>query len=739
MTLNLTPRAFILTINGVDRTRNVISIALSQNELGDGGVFVTGSITLQANYNEVREFTYLASPSIGENWARGATIVYQVANDSGTLVNHILSGGALYILKEPAPPNADYQITLEVGDQFALKNYRSADTDASQIVAGVSTNRDVVITRYLNAATISNSISSIPYPFTFPQPKTEGNSLGDVAAKMARAANHILYTNAAGTVVNKAINLAASPVATYRIGEDEQLFNQVDSSGVETPVDQLVISGIKTSIESISYPKTTVNVVYGVVKYFNRIGIGFSLNLQLETARYIDKRTTVTDYGWNGSEEKIMVYTEGSTLPLTTVFSAFSSNTNPLENLLTNPAYFLRPLTETTTIKRYDSKNRLILERIEKDSFIRLSRFTAQGSGGIYASNFEITFSYQRISANDVTKTYTYDDSDVLQSIRTERQQYTALSNASNAIVEEAFYGKTAKVESWSADSYSVENLYKPATVRFNSDGILRLNIVPTLIAVEGDWESAGSELVYATDGSTKPPATTYRKPYEPIEEQINAKLTARPFAGQSFYSRSRPVEVPFLESQMQATEYGNTYLALLYGRKQGFEFGTALDNTLLSLTPLSRINILWRGVRYDCLTDGLSWSHTQTQMAIGMRLIVLGTALESDPPETVYPAIVASALIEATLSQSAIIECEISALDFVGGTFSQSGFIGCFVQSGIVIEAQFTQSATLTATITGEVSGLFTQSATLTLSIASNLPEITLSQDGIITCTVSG
>jgi len=99
----------------------------------------------------------------------------------------------------------------------------------------------------------------------------------------------------------------------------------------------------------------------------------------------------------------------------------------------------------------------------------------------------------------------------------------------------------------------------------------------------------------------------------------------------------------------------------------------------------------------------------------------------------------VASALIEATLSQSAIIECEISALDFVGGTFSQSGFIGCFVQSGIVIEAQFTQSATLTATITGEVSGLFTQSATLTLSIASNLPDILLSQDGIITCTVSG
>jgi hypothetical protein len=719
MAINLSARQFSLTINGVTRTLNVLNINLSQNELGSEGVFVTGEIELQANYSEVTDFTYLASPSIGENWARGALVVYQVANDSGTLVNHVLSGGALYILKEPAPPNAQFQITLEVGDQAALKNYRSADTDASGIVAGVSTNRDTVITRYLNAATISNSISSIPYPFTFPQPKTEGNSLLDQAAKMARASNHILYTNAAGTVVNKAINLAASPVATYRIGEDEQLFNQVDGSGIETPVDELVISGIKTSIESITYPKTTVNTVFGTIKY-TRISPSFSM--QLVTARFISKRTTVTDYGWNGAEERVNIFVEGSALP---------SSASALDNLLTDPAFFLKPVSETIEITRYDNKNRLILKRVENDSFLPVTIFSA-----INISN--ISFSYQRVSASDEEKTYSYNDLDVLQSIRTETQQYIPILRV--ATLQDAFYGKTAKVESWSANTYTIENFYKPATLTFEPlSRTSFLNASPTLTTIEGDWESAGSELVYATDGSTKPPATTYRKPYEPIEEQINATLIARPFAGQSFYSRSRPIEVPFLESQMQATEYGNTYLALLYGRKQGFEFGTALDNTLLSLTPLSRINILWRGVRYDCLTDGLSWSHTQTQMAIGMRLIVLGTALESDPPETVYPAIVASALIEATLSQLAIIECEISALDFVGGTFSQSGFIGCFVQSGIVIEAQFTQSATITANITGEVSGLFTQSATLTLSIASNLPETTLSQNGTITCTVSG
>ena len=725
MAINLSARQFSLAINGVTRTLNVLNINLSQNELGSEGVFVTGEIELQANYSQVTDFTYLASPSIGANWARGASVVYQIANDSGTLVNHPLSGGALYILKEPAPPDANFRIKIQVGDQAALRNYRTADTDPSAVVAGVSTARNTVIERYLAASGATYSISSIPYPFAFPQPKTEGNSLISVAAQMARSAGHILYTNAAGTIVNKALNLAASPVATYRIGEDEQLFDQVDSSGVETPVDQLVISGIKTSIESISYPKTTVNIVYGTIQTYVRKSLSV---LNRINYRYIQKRTTVTDYGWNGSENKVVVLVESSDLRI-----------RALENLLNDFAYFLRPSTESVTIKQYDSRNRLILDRTENDGFL----YQVDNQRNVILGGATPVFSAYKLSTSDITKTYTYDDCDVLQSIRTETQNYIIRGNigvydSSNA-VNSLFYGKVAKVESWSNGSYSIENFYKPATLTFNG-GNSRISYTSiTLGTLEGDWESAGSELVYATDGSTKPPATTYRKPYEPIEEQINAKLTARPFAGQSFYSRSRPIEVPFLESQMQATEYGHTYLALLYGRKQGFEFGTALDNTLLSLTPLSRINILWRGVRYDCLTDGLSWSHTQTQMAIGMRLIVLGTALESDPPETVYPAIVASALIEVALSQLAIIECEISALDFVGGTFSQSGFIGCFVQSGIVIEAQFTQSATITANITGEVSGLFTQSATLTLSIASNLPDILLSQDGIITCTVLG
>jgi hypothetical protein len=682
MTINLTSRRFSLAINGVDRTSNMININLSQNELGAEGVFVTGEIELQANYNEVAEFTYLASPTIAENWARGASVVYQIANDTGSLVNHPLSGGALYILKEPAPPDSNFRIKIQVGDQGALLNYRTADTDPSAVVAGVSTARNTVIERYLAASGANYSISSIPYPFSFPQPKTEGNSLISVAAQMARAANHILHTNASGTIVNKAIDFNASAIATFRIGENEQLFDQVDSSGVETPVDQLVIAGIATTIDTASYPKSNVAVSYGNVLSLE----GF---LGLVNYRFISKRTTITDYGWDGSQERIVSLVESTTL--------YASHLNLLAN---NQEAFLLPVTETETIKRYDSKNRLVYEKEETDAFLTSVQLFSVTSGA-FGVNFAVSptpqFSTTRQSLQDVITTYSYDETtDVLISKRTETQDYIVSGN------QNFVYTKIAKVESWNNGFYNVENFFQQNSIVLSLSALLSRET--RFDFREGEWTSSGGESTYSTDGSTKAPATTYRKPFEPIETQITATLKATPFAGQSFYSRSRPVDVPYLESQLQATEYGNTYLALLYGRKQGFVFGTAISNTLIaSLTPLSRVDILWRGVRYKCLTDGTSWTHNLTECAIGMRLIVISTALEADPPETIYPLVAASALIKVSARLSGSIRIGIIQDPFVGGAARLSGRVTVFIREGVLIQAQFRLTGSIAITITDD------------------------------------
>lgn len=693
MTTNLSSRNFTLTINGIDRTGNVegTGISLTQNELGAEGVFVTGEIELQAQYNEVTEFTYLASPSIGENWARGASVVYQIANDSGTLVNHPFSGGALYILKEPAPPDANFRIKIPVGDQAALRNYRTADTDPSAVVAGVSTDRNTVIERYLAASGASYSIGSIPYSFSFPQPKTEGNSLVSVAAQMARSANHILHTNASGTIVNKAIDFNASAIATYRISEDEQLFDQVDSSGVETPVDQLVIAGIATTIDASSYPKTNVTISYGNILWGGLVNILTNTLVPIRNTKYISKRTTITDYGWDGAQERVVTLSESTTL--------YNSHLNLLES---NPEAFLLPTKEVVTIKRYDAKNRLVYELEEEDIFVTSTRLFSVSSGafGVRLSFFPTPqFTTTRLSSRDIVTTYSYDEiSDVLLSKRTEIITY--LLTASFTIEENMIFQRSAKVESWNEGFYNVENFYQ--------NNRLGISFISSRIensrfsVIEGAWKSAGGSSTYSTDGSTKAPATTYRKPFEPIETQITATLKATPFAGQSFYSRSKPVEVPYLESQLQATEYGNTYLALLYGRKQGFVFGTAISNTLIaSLTPLSRIDILWRGVRYRCLTDGASWSHNLAECAIGMRLIVIGTALEADPPETIYPLVAASALIKISARLSGSIKIGIYQEPFVGGAARLSGRVNVFIREGVLIQAQFKLTGSIAITIT--------------------------------------
>jgi len=680
MAINISSRKFSLTINGVDRTANMINIDLAQNELGSDGVFTTGEIELQANYDQITEFTYLASLAIAENWARGAVVVYQVANDSGVLTNFLLSGGALYILKEPAPPDANFRIKLQVGDQAALRNYRTADTDPSGVVAGVSTARNTVIERYLAASGASYSISSISYPFSFPQPKTEGNSLINVASQMARSANHILYTRPDGVITNKAINLSGAAIATFRISEDEQIFDQIDGSGIETPVDELVIAGISTTIDTTSYPKSNTISSYGSI-------VNLEGALGLVNYRFVSKRTTITDYGWDGSQERIISFVESTNL--------YASHLNLLKN---NPTAFLLPSTETTTIKQYDAKNRLIYEKEETDAFLTSAELFVLTSGA-FGVNFFINptpkFSTTRISSKDVITTYIYDEiTDVLISKRTETQNYIVSGNQSFV------YTKIAKEESWNNGFYNVAN-YAQKNSATLSNGILggRQN---TFDVNQGQWEYVSGESTYSTDGSTKAPATVYRKPFEPIETQIKATLKATPFAGQSFYSRSKPLDVPYLESQLQATEYGNIHLALLYGRKQGFIFGTALNNTLLTnLTPLSRIDILWRGVRYSCLSDGVSWSHSLTECAIGMRLIVIGTALESDPPETIYPTVAASALIAISFRQSATVRIRVNADPLLGGQFRQLGRINIFIQSGVIIQAQFKQNATINVTYT--------------------------------------
>ena len=292
------------------------------------------------------------------------------------------------------------------------------------------------------------------------------------------------------------------------------------------------------------------------------------------------------------------------------------------------------------------------------------------------------SFTITRLNNQDIETTYTYSDTSIIATKRTETINYETSTNTP--------YGRLAKEESWGEGFYSIANFYQNSNIQ-----VIRQGLNYRLQLTDGVWESANSDIIYARDSSTKPPQTTYRKPFNATERQINVKLRAKPFAGDSLKERSRPVEVDFLVSEAQATDYGNVFLALLYGRKQSFTFATAInDNLLANLKPLTRIDVTWYGVVYQCLVDGISWAHTLTEMVIGMRLIPLRTALAVTPSVT-SNLVIASPMIEVSIYQQFTGSISYVIDQYLGGSIYQE-FTGSITYvNQLVIEVSIYQEFT--------------------------------------------
>jgi hypothetical protein len=85
------------------------------------------------------------------------------------------------------------------------------------------------------------------------------------------------------------------------------------------------------------------------------------------------------------------------------------------------------------------------------------------------------------------------------------------------------------------------------------------------------------------------------------------------------------------------------------------------------------------------------------------MRLIVIGTALEADPPETIYPLVAASALIKISARLSGSIRIGIYQDPFVGGAARLSGRVNVFISEGVRVQAQFRFQGRVVVAITDD------------------------------------
>jgi hypothetical protein len=674
MTINISSRSFALTIAGVDRTAELKSITLSQpSTLERRDAPVTGAITLAFGALKYNEYITIGNPTIAANWAVGALVVFQTANDSGVLVNALLSGVQLYILKEPSPPTISFDegtLQIDVGDILAYQSQRTADRDVSGVTIGTYTDRDDIVVRVLEDASItSHSIPALGYPFNTPVQKSGGSPI-KFAGDLVGAINHVLYCNASGVVVASPIDLAASAITTLTIGSDESSFEPIDGSAIPT-VTELTISGVAQAPDTGDYPilnVTTQEQEYGVT------------NSSARTVLTVGRNTVqITSENYSVEVEEV-AYVSPIVIGLEAVMVASPLVANKIKEQITT----------------FDSQNRLSQITTRK-----YSRFIANTVGGTPPIGTPTTPFFE-IERTIVDCTYT---DGYPSSIRT--AVYTGINPTSGNIA--TLYSTSRQTIFYAPSLPFWSQITAIETFGTNYDGVtgaitrsIACNGVTYQAFTTGD-SRLPSNFVGATrtpkisnDGSTRPPSITYSEKSKTKNQELSATITAIPLAGVPSKEKLAPIIVDWLVSDAQALEYGNLEVVLMNGRKQCRFMITALTDQLLALRPRCRIDIIFNGILYRCLVDAIAFSQDLTSRTIGFMCDVISTSPAATPSTVYRPA-------TPILSLRGSIVIDAIAAGTITQTFDIGSIIIDAVVTGVLAEqGQITGAVTIDAVIFG-------------------------------------
>jgi len=585
MTCNLAARNFSLTIANQDRTEQVVTINLSSSELDDSGViFITGTVVLAVPHHLVNSFSFLLNPA---HWYRGAPVIYQIANDSGTLVNHPLSGGGLYLLRNASRPDSSYRLELEIGCQLALRNFDQPDSDESGVALGQVTSAHLVVENYLTKAGITYSLTSMPYNFNTPVPK-QGGSYIETAGAICRSRGYFLRCDPDGVARNYPINLSVTqtPVITLSVGQNEAEFEPIDSNQ-EIPVERLKVIGTGFNAEG-SYPKVTIDTQQSSL-YFPPYRINnpgyVPIIFEGKLITYISERTTFTDFGFAGNVRTTRIYKEA--------------------NVFQGQTPLLFPIEQVVTVQEYDSvSGALIKETVTTTkagvgySFIKVSNFSV---GSIYLGPLESKWQ----SPQEVVKTYNYDANLRLKSIVEKNGDLTI----------------TTSWQEISRDTWLFSEITN-RSVTLNLGSGQKFDIPETKSKI-------------ANDGSTLPPPTQYKQDKSWEQKEFVAEVSINTTGVPTVAPRERIINASMLVSNQQAQEYGENYLKILLGRSQGYQLLFAYSTTILNnLRPLSCIDVHFDGLSYRFLVDGLSASASVTEAGLACKGILIATySLPSGTP----------------------------------------------------------------------------------------------------------
>jgi hypothetical protein len=669
MTTNLSSRPFSLTIAGVDRTSELASITLSQpSTLERRDAPTTGSITLTFNPLRYNEFITIGDPVTAANWAVEAAVVFQTANDSGTLVNYFTG----FILKEPSPPNINFNegtLQIDVGDILAYQSQRTVDSDVSGVTIGTNTDRDEIVVRVLeNAGITSHSIPSLGYPFNTPIQKTGGSPV-KFAGDLVGADRHVLYCNASGTVTASPIDIAASPIATLTIGSDEASFDPVDGSSIPT-VTELTIAGVVQEPDSGDYPILVVTpqeVEYGVIGSSKRTVLLISQNTL---------NITSENYSVEVEERGIVNF-------VVTGLGSAEAVVSPL--VATN-------IKEDLT--SFDSSNRLS-QKITRKYLRLIDGFTGAATTPFFEIErtiIDYVYHVDGYPSNIITTVYT----GVIPNSGTLATLYSLSRETIQYSPNLPYWSQIKFVETFGTNFDGVSGSIARS---ITCNGVTYSAFTTGNDRLPSNFVGATRTPKTANDGSTRPPSITYSEKAKTKNREVTATVNAIPLSGAPSKEKRQPLLVDWLTSDAHALEYGQLEIVLINGRKQCRFMVTALTDALLNLRPRCRIDIIFNGILYRCLADAIAFSQDLTKRSIGFMCDVISTS-PAATPSTIYRPVTPILSLRGAITIEAIASGQFTQFFNVGSITIDAVVTGVLAEQG-----QITGETTIEAVVFGVLS----------------------------------
>ena len=262
MTVDLRSVPVQVVVGGLDLSPAFVQLSIGAGTWDDSGWFKPrGQLELAAYWDgQPESFDCRDNPA---RWAPGTVVAISVDLGAGWVA-------LPWRLRILAYPNRPYPgqptITLELGGDADLLNYRAPEGDPGTDEYGTPTGATTLINRALakaGAPTLTDTVTGLSLPFS-PE-KNTGGSWMTYAGQVAYAARHILWQQADGAIRAVPFDLDAltTPVAAYTVGTNEA--DYIPEAPGEQPPEVVKVQGTTYEIEVVKDESfVTTDIVDGV-------------------------------------------------------------------------------------------------------------------------------------------------------------------------------------------------------------------------------------------------------------------------------------------------------------------------------------------------------------------------------------------------------------------------------------------------------------------------------------------